>query len=345
MRFYSYSLHISAMATTSSNASQHSTNPFNQLLFDCQDNPSVIQARYETHRTNRNAQFRDKLLHADFPGWQIDEILRKLVTQSKTQHENAVSAAGPAPTMAPVNFADHRHNLNLYARPPKHIRDLVAEIQEEIRDVAPSIWFTPSESLHITMLEIVSSRTREEVDALAGRLLQDGTASKLVNYTYNNNYRVRLVKPIVNYDASAMALSFLPAAGEPTTADEQQHEDAYTYHHLRRDLAATVLDSGVGLGARYIVPSAHVTVARFVNQDGFLLDGGKVDRKSVAALVQSIESLNAVLREKYWPQEGGEWSAPAKGEWVIGQEQGLEFNMGTSWYGGGEKVLVGRALG
>ncbi|KAL5003444.1 RNA ligase/cyclic nucleotide phosphodiesterase [Aspergillus recurvatus] len=329
------------MATASSNVSQLATNPFNQLLLDCQDDPSVIQALYETHRSNRNAQFKDKLLHARFSGWQVDEILCKLVAQSKAQNEDAVSA----PTLAPVNFTDRRHNLNLYARPPKHIRDLIAKIQEEIREVASSIWFTPPESLHITMLEIVSSRTREEVNALAGQLLQDGTASKLVNYIYDNDYRVRLVKPIVSYDASAMALSFLPAAGEPTITNKQQHENVYTYHHLRRDLAATVLDSGVGLTARYIVPSAHVTIARFVNQDGFLLDGGKVDRNSVAVLVQSIERLNANLREKYWPQEDREGTVPVNGEWVVGQEQGLEFNKGTSWYGGGEKALVGRALG
>ncbi|KAL3439509.1 RNA ligase/cyclic nucleotide phosphodiesterase [Aspergillus tetrazonus] len=336
---------VSAMATASSVVSQQATNPFTQLLLDCQNDPNMIQARYETHRTNRNAQFSDKLLHEDFPGWQVDEILRKLVAQSKAQNEDAVSTPEPASTKAPVNFADHRHNLNLYARPPKHIKELVAEIQQEIRDLAPSIWFTPPESLHITMLEIVNSRTREEVDALAERLLQDGTALKLVNYTYDNNYCVRLVKPIISYDASAMALSFVPATSEATAADKQQPEDAYTYHHLRRDLAATVLESGVGLAARYIVPSAHITIARFVTQDGFLLDGGKVDRNSVAELVQRIERINAILRKEYWRQEGGEGSTRAKGEWVVGQEQGLEFNKGTSWYGGGDKVLVGRCLG
>ncbi|KAL4746768.1 hypothetical protein BDW72DRAFT_184323 [Aspergillus terricola var. indicus] len=330
-------VHISAMATASHIVSQQATNPFNQLLLDCQNDPNTIQARYETHRTNRNAQFKDKLLHEDFPGWQTDEILCKLVAQSKAQNKDAVSA--------PMNFADHRHNLNLYARPPKHIKELVAEIQQEIRNEAPSIWFTPPESLHITMLEIVNSRTREEVDALAGWLLQDGTALKLVNYTYDNNHRVRLVKPIISYDASAMALSFVPATSEATAADKQQLKDAYTYHHLRRDLAATVLESGVGLAARYIVPSAHVTIARFETHDGFLLDGGKVDRNSVAALVQRIERINAILRKEYWPQEDGDGTMRAKGEWVVGQEQGLEFNKGTSWYGGGVKVLVGTCLG
>ncbi|RDW90473.1 uncharacterized protein DSM5745_02248 [Aspergillus mulundensis] len=319
------------------------TNPFDELLVNCQNNPKVIQARYETHRTNRNAQFREKLLHQDFAGWQIDEILSKLVAQSVVQNDGEVAAPEAAPTLALVKFVDHRHNLNLYARPPKHIKELVAEIQQEIVDVAPSLWFSPPESLHITTLEIASSCTQEEIDALAGRLLQDGTAQKLANYIPDNNHRVRLVKPIVSYDASAMALSFLPAAGEPIAVDKWPHEDAYSYHHLRRDLAATVLESGVALAARYVVPSAHVTIARFVTQNGFLLDDEKMDGSNVATLVQRIEGVNAMLKEKYWPREDGEDSIPAKGEWVVGQEQGLEFNKGPSWYGGGEKVLVGRA--
>lgn len=89
------------------------------------------------------------------------------------------------------------------------------------------------------------------------------------------------------------------------------------------------------------MPSAHVTIARFVSQDGFLLDEGGVDRNRVALLVERVERVNVTLRERYWPKEG---SMPMKGEWVVGQEQGLEFNKGTSWYGGGEKVLVGRGF-
>lgn len=143
-----------------------------------------------------------------------------------------------------------------------------------------------------------------------------------------------------------MALSFLPAAGEPTatggTTEGKQHDDAYTYHNLRRDLAAQVLQSGIGLAARYVVPSAHVTIARFISQDGFLRDGGGIDKDRVAALVERIERVNVMLRERYWPGGNEAQDMPMKGEWVVGQGQGLEFNKGTSWYGGGEKVLIGR---
>ncbi|KAL3457490.1 RNA ligase/cyclic nucleotide phosphodiesterase [Aspergillus heterothallicus] len=310
-------------------ASQTPTsNPFSQLIIDCNNDPNEVQFRYETHRSNRNAFHREKLLSKDFSGWQIDEILRKLILAKET---TATSENGSVPLEA--SFVDHRHNLNFYARPPKHVRDIVAEIQTELKDVAPSLWFSPPDFLHITTLEVVSSRTAEDVDALASHLHEKtGTAAKLVSYMDSPHHRARLVKPMLSYDTSAMALSFLPAAGEPT--NQLVYDDAYSYHHLRRDLADQILRSGITLGARYVVPSAHVTVARFVSQI-------ESDVESVMRLVERLEKVNAMLREKYWPMEG---LMPANGEWVVGQEQGSEMNKGPSWYGGGERVLVGKGI-
>ncbi|KAL4807389.1 RNA ligase/cyclic nucleotide phosphodiesterase [Aspergillus unguis] len=321
------------MTAPTPETSQTQANPFNQLLFDYQNDPAKIQERYETHRTNRTDHFRQKLLAQDFPGWQVDEILSKLVVQSKDPNGDRA-------------FFDHRHNLNLYARPPKHIKDLIATIREEIRDVAPTLWFSPPDSLHITTLEIASSRTQDEIDAIAAKLIEKGTAEKLVNYTADINHRACLIKPMISYDASAMALSFLPAAEEFTGTAKKESSDSCTYHHLRQGLADLVLESGTGLAARYVVPSAHVTIARFVTQDGFLLKSGEVDRDMVAALVSRIERINEKLRRKYWPGTGqdGEDDSISEGEWVIGQEQGLEFNKGASWYGGGEKVLIGKGF-
>lgn len=79
-----------------------------------------LQARYESHRTNRNAQQKAKILADDFPGWSIDEILRRL--------------DGPAKEKG---YLDPRNCLVIWARPPPHIRDLIAFIQNELKDVAP----------------------------------------------------------------------------------------------------------------------------------------------------------------------------------------------------------------
>lgn len=188
----------------------------------------------------------------------------------------------------------------------------------------------------MTTLEIVNSRTPSEVDAIASSLEQTGVLPDIVNYTLD--HRARLIKPMVSYDAAAMALSFVPAAGD---------DDQYTYHHLRRDLFDKVTATGVEAAARYTVPSAHVTIARFTSQDGVSLGdpghgSGRVDHGRVAALIGKIEDINQKLQLKCWPREDGE--TPSGGEWVVGQEKGLDFCKGASWYGKGERVLAGKGF-
>ncbi|KAE8393278.1 RNA ligase/cyclic nucleotide phosphodiesterase [Aspergillus alliaceus] len=284
------------------------TNPFDQILTDCQHDPNKIQDRYESHRTNRNVQSKAKLLSPDFPGWQTDEILHKLHTQEKEDDETL--------------FVDPRNNFTLYARPPPHIRELVAEIQADIRDVAPSVWFTPPGSLHITVLEMASGRTETDIERFLSHLQASGAIPDLVDYTFH--HRTRLLKPTVSFDATAMALSFVPAAGEGATEENYMHGDdgdRYTYHHLRRDLFDLLAATGLLMKPRYIVPSVHVTIARFITHDGFVLENSRldktkvVDQERVAALVERVEQINERLRQKYWPQVNG--AIPSKGEWIV----------------------------
>ncbi|KAE8358377.1 RNA ligase/cyclic nucleotide phosphodiesterase [Aspergillus caelatus] len=314
------------------------TNPFEQILTDCQHDPSKVQDCYEDHRTNRNAQSKAKLLSPDFSGWQTDEILRKLHAQAaNTQRDNEPS------------FVDPRNNFTLYARPPPNIRELVAEIQADIQDAAPAIWLTPPDFLHITVIEMASGRTEADVEAFLAHLQESGTIPDLVDYTFH--HRTRLVKPILSYDATAMALSFVPAAGEDTAVGNQTYcgeGDKYTYHHLRHDLFDRLTATGLLMKPRYVVPSAHVTIARFFTHDGFVAGGSRpdgvpvVDQERVVALVERIEQINEKLRQKYWPQENG--AMPAEGEWIVGQGKGLELCKGRSYYGGGENVVTGKGF-
>lgn len=207
-----------------------------------------------------------------------------------------------------------------------------------------AIWFTPSESLHMTTLELANSRTPSELKALVSELEATGAIPELVDYTFN--HRSRLIKPIVSYDTSAMALSFVPAAGEGTEST-RSIDDAYSYHHLRRDLYDRVAETGIRVIPRYIVPSAHVTIARFITQDGFLLkqegpDGSRVDREQLKTLVERIEHINQELKQKYWPSDDGSMSS--RGEWTVGHEKGLELCGGASWYGKGESILNGKGF-
>lgn len=80
-----------------------------------------IQLRYDTHRKARNEQQRAKLLAPDFSGFVIDPILFQLVN----------------PQLFP-GFADPRHCLVFWARPPKPTRALIHKVQEKLRAEVPS---------------------------------------------------------------------------------------------------------------------------------------------------------------------------------------------------------------
>ena len=276
-----------------------------------------IQTRYNTHRTKRNAQQREKLLSPDFPGVTIDEILAKLEDNNEP------------------GFQDWRNCLVFWARPTEAVRGLIAEVQEKLRAVVPNLWIMPPQSLHMTALEVTHSLTAQEIDALVDQMQPH--ISEIADYTYS--HRARLVKPTVSYDAQALALSFLPAAAE---GGQTGHDDTYTYHHLRRDLFTNVSATGVKVASRYVIPSAHLTIGRFIKKGDFETSDGLVDHSKVAALIKTIEDINEWLQQEYWPSESG---IKEGGEWIVGQEKGLDCRKGTLWYGsGGETIHAGRGF-
>lgn len=197
------------------------------------------------------------------------------------------------------------------------------------------LWLMPATNLHMTALEITHSLTAPEIDALVSTLRP--SIPETTDYTYT--HRARVVKPLLSYDAQALALSYLPAAGEP--GRQQPQADAYTYHHLRRDLHSAAEAAGVKVASRYVVPSAHLTIGRFITTQDFATAQGGVDHGKVAKLVSTIEDVNAWLEAEYWPREAG--GIREGGEWVVGEERGLDNRKGALWYGGGgETVRIGK---
>lgn len=150
----------------------------------------------------------------------------------------------------------------------------------------------------------------------------------ITNYTHN--HRARLIKPMIGFDASALALSFVPAAGEGLTSGRTAQDDKYTYHHLRRDLFSLCKDTGITVDSRYVVPSAHLTIGRFIAPKDFE-DAGEFDPRKMQAFVKKIEDINAWLQKEFWP-ESGDGRIPDGGDWILGEEQGLVCRMGTLWY-------------
>ncbi|KAK3332426.1 RNA ligase/cyclic nucleotide phosphodiesterase [Cercophora scortea] len=306
-------------------------NPYDALIKACSSRPAEIQSLYSTHRVTRNSQQREKFLSSDFKELIIDPFLFRL----------------EKPEIEP-GFQDPRNCLVFWARPPDHIIKLASHLQSLLLKAAPDLWLMPSHRMHMTALEVAHSRTPDEIASLVSAMRP--TIPDLTNITYKN--RSRLVKPLISYDLSAFAVSFLPAAGEsvlspppvPPHPKDVAHpglaeggtaeSDNYTYHHLRRDAFNLAKTTGVDIGSRYVVPSAHITLGRFLTQNNH----STLQQRQ--AWIQAIESINQWLESEVWDVADGEFI----GEWIVGQERGLVARNGPLWYGGGKTIMEGEGF-
>uniref|UniRef100_L2GJ87 RNA ligase/cyclic nucleotide phosphodiesterase n=1 Tax=Colletotrichum fructicola (strain Nara gc5) TaxID=1213859 RepID=L2GJ87_COLFN len=192
-------------------------------------------------------------------------------------------------------FKDPRNCFVFWARPPDHIVRLAAHLQALLKKVAPSIWLMPQHRMHLTTLEVTHSKTPEEIARLTDTMRS--AIPYITDYTYT--HRARLVKPQISHDLSAFA------------------------------------STGVQIESRYQVPSAHITLGRFL---------GGADHATPAARrrwVEAIEEINGWLESEFWgSHEEGGWC----GEWVVGQERGLDARNGPLWYGGGRTIRLGEGF-
>jgi vesicle-fusing ATPase len=195
----------------------------------------------------------------------------------------------------------------------------------------------PRDNLHITVLEVTHSKTAPEIQGIVDKIRDK--APDMANYTLD--HRARLIKPLIGFDASALALSFVPAAGEGLHSGRKLEDDKYSYHHLRRDMFGLLRDAGVQIDSRYVVPSSHLTIARFINTEDLADKNGVHDASKMKAFVDKIEEINGWLEKEFWPEHNND-TIPEGGEFNVGQEAGLHCRMGTLWYGGGEEVHHGK---
>ncbi|KAJ7759399.1 RNA ligase/cyclic nucleotide phosphodiesterase [Mycena maculata] len=297
-----------------------SPNPFDSLIEAANDDPEQIhgfQAAYEGHRLALNAEHRVIFSSSHFGGVSVDPILLRLVD----------------PTVEP-GFVDPRHSITFIARPPDQVLELIRTCQDMVRQVVPGLWLYPRSTLHMTALEMTHSRTADEIALLVNQLRD--VAPSIVNHPVG--HRTRLIKPFLCFNTIAVALTFIPAV----EVSAPGHINPYTYHHMRRDLFDHARTSGAEIGSRYAVPSAHITIGRYIRTEDFETDG-KVDLKKANRLVERIDEINALLERELWPKEDG--SIAAGGEWIFGEQKGLEWHTGPVWYGsGGETLLVGEGF-
>ncbi|ERF73733.1 hypothetical protein EPUS_00987 [Endocarpon pusillum Z07020] len=291
-------------------------NPYDGLISATNNNSKQLQERYDLHRRTRNEQQKAKIVDENFPGWVLDEYLVKL----------------DGPRRDP-SFVDPRNCLVFWARPPQKVRNLVNVIQQKLQDVAPDLWLMPLDSLHMTAMEVTHSLTTEEIEHLVSILLPNVDA--IVDLPYH--HRARLIKPMVSYDSAALALSFVPASGEAVPGDRRASEDEYTYHHLRRDLYTAIENAGVKVASRYVVPSAHLTIARFNTPNVF--GGDPMDKAPTLELKKRSRWIREIEMINDWLE-----AIMRGGEWIVGEERGIDFRKGRLWYGGGETIKLGTSF-
>ena len=199
---------------------------------------------------------------------------------------------------------DQRYNFSFVARPSPLVKALIDRLQRRLLSLAGAdgLWCPSPSALHCTIYEVTHSRTAEQLEAVLERVRV--RQAGLFDLPLSS---VTLDPPLVNFDTAAVALTFLPC------------DDTYTFHHLRRDVYARVADIGLAWTGRYIAPTAHITIARFI-------DGGFPSRPglSMPQWVDGLEQLRAECR--HWD-----------GRWVL-SEGFAEVSTGRSWYGSGYSV-------
>ena len=83
------------------------------------------------------------------------------------------------------------------------------------------------------------------------------------------------------------------------------------------------------MAPRYVVPSAHLTVARFIGTRDFDTNG-RSDPVKISALWDVVEDINVELKRKFDAREGGDDKGA---DWIVDE---MECRYGTQWYGGGQ---------
>ncbi|KAG5360802.1 hypothetical protein CJU89_3892 [Yarrowia sp. B02] len=250
-------------------------NPFAHLIKACPDTQDMQQA-YERHRRTRNRDKAAELLSRQI-AVKPDSILSGLLR-------------GEPPE------SDPRNCITLWGRPTADVIRCVQDVQLKLREVTEALWCMPPESLHLSILEVAHSVTEDTVLGLLQSLKPSIQALR------NVPQDVVLVKPLVCFDNSAVALTLVP-----------DDHSVFTYTHYRAWLHRQVSQTGVQVESRYQVPSAHITIGRFTDT----VCGDTVD-----AFVAAIDEINAKL-------EGNAL------EWHIGEEREVEVRCGRIWYGGG----------
>ena len=244
----------------------------------------------------------------------------------------AVVAHSPSPTeLVESEALDTRNNLVFLLRAPENVKRLITEVQRRLIDAQTTggaavrgkqLWTMPRESLHITVQEVVTSTTRMAVESLI-QSIGVYHLEHMVHYPADKG--VRLGKPFLSFDKAGLAVSFLSIEGG--------RDRSYTYHHLRRDLWGMLRRRGIEASSRYLVPSAHLTVGRFIGVEPVGIGSVAKEMKKWIKVIDEINDWLEKYGEQYMHGDDGE----GQSFWEI--DTPLDLRKGLTWYGEGQKVV------
>lgn len=276
--------------------------------------------------------------------------------------------------------------LVVWARPPSSILKLIDSVQLRLYSlVGKDLHLIPLPHVHLSVLELSHrhpiSHLRDVYNAVGRELLQKMLDLSLLADVHSGERASApwLVKPQLMVDSNGVAVTFVPGCdAAPKNKKEEEGSNVprtttepFTYHHLRASMQRLALTSGVEIDTCYTAATAHITIARFVSSNFFdtvdeydrqCCSGpnsgephsvqpmslpshntirGHVKAERVAQWIALVERINFELREQFENPE-------AKGmlEWVVGQEAGLEVQLGYVKYGREAKraEMVGRSI-
>lgn len=170
---------------------------------------------------------------------------------------------------------DDRLGCCIISRPAENVKSLISSIQYNLRDSvseSAALWLTPNEYLHMSVLEIANTSSKNRIKEIVNILLPH--IDQLIEIA---NDGPELSNPLICFDANAIALTF-------TSVDR-------SHIKYRLELFDSITSCGVDIRPRYHAPSAHITIIRFVED---------LSEDELMVLLNRIQVINNTLVNTKW---------------------------------------------
>ncbi|KAF1932589.1 uncharacterized protein M421DRAFT_244738 [Didymella exigua CBS 183.55] len=274
-------------------------NWYQELLDDpqCRGDPKRVQEAYETHRDAWRAKQIELFSHGETNPVISDQTLLKHLARQKRLRNGHQHDENDDTDSQEINCCV------IWARPPQHVLNQIQTVQADLqRLVSDDLYLIPEKDLHLSVIELSHRHTVPQLRSVADEI---GSAriQKILGLVSTLDTKPGLVAPTISFDKMGIAVNFLPT-----------DVSSYTYHHLRSDMHAQALESGIDIDMCYTAPSAHITIGRFIGNKFFEI---VETRKKFVQLVQDFNSV----------------AVAEKDGWVVGESQGLEMQLGYLKFG------------